>query len=356
MTMDIRIYQINPERDKNRVVFMDYDRMPSLQGKQEISSEIYDKVFDGSVNCSNLEGVFEKFNIDSPLEFRGHSLSVSDVVEVVSDDEAEAGFYFCDSVGFKHITFEPSLAQSDKNTIRVVLLEPGKFARITDIEASLKGMQRIVGGMIEAAYPFEEEVCIVCNEEGKIDGLKLNRAIRYEDTERDLSYDELTDVFCEAERDDDGLHLTGYIVFTEDSFDKPYPVEARTYVVSSDNKAFQPNMGGYSIYGSSLDGSDRLVRLEQYMASEHGGEKGWKIERCYIKEPGEIADIIAGTCFICDCKGSNFNSLSDEQLKRYSEMFRQPEVFYRTPSGSIESEKLLIEQFSAPMRNGGVER
>ena len=41
------------------------------------------------------------------------------------------------------------------------------------------------------------------------------------------------------------------------------------------------NMGGYSIYGGSLDGSDPCVRLEQYMADECGGKNGWKVERCY---------------------------------------------------------------------------
>ena len=41
-------------------------------------------------------------------------------------------------------------------------------------------------------------------------------------------------------------------------------------------------MGGYSIYASSLDGSDPLVRLEQYMAAERGGKDGWQVERCYM--------------------------------------------------------------------------
>ena len=39
---------------------------------------------------------------------------------------------------------------------------------------------KTVGGWIEAVYPFEEEVCIVCNEEGKINRMPLNRAIRCE--------------------------------------------------------------------------------------------------------------------------------------------------------------------------------
>ena len=119
-------------------------------------------------------------------------------------------------------------------------------------------------------------------------------------------------------------------MFTEDSFTEPYTEEQRTYVVSSDNKAYRPKMGGYSIYASSLDGKDRMVRLEQYMAAEHGGKDGWKVERCYTKlQTREMIEIMAGTFFICDCSGENFGSLSEEQLKKYTEMFKQPERFLR---------------------------
>ena len=83
-----------------------------------------------------------------------------------------------------------------------------------------------------------------------------------------------------------------------------------------------------------MDGSDPCVRLEQYMAVEHGGRNGWQIERCYIKEDvRQMIDIIAGPCFICDCSGSDFGSLSDEQLKRYAEQFKYPEHFFRTENG-----------------------
>lgn len=66
---------------------------------------------------------------------------------------------------------------NQSNKINVVLCEPGKLARAATIEASLESYQKTVGGYIEAYYPFEEPVCIVCNEEGKITGLPLNRAV-----------------------------------------------------------------------------------------------------------------------------------------------------------------------------------
>lgn len=100
---------------------------------------------------------------------------------------------------------------------------------------------------------------------------------------KDVTYGELVSYFKAVENAKSGKHLRGYIVFTEDSFTAPYDERARTYAVSSYNKAFQPSMGGYSIYGSALDGTDPCVRLEQYMAAERGGKNGWKIERCYVK-------------------------------------------------------------------------
>lgn len=47
-----------------------------------------------------------------------------------------------------------------------------------------------------------------------------------------------------------------------------------------DNKAFQPNMGGYSIFACCLNvTSDQGIRLDWYMAEE-GNSGGWKVEDC----------------------------------------------------------------------------
>lgn len=102
-----------------------------------------------------------------------------------------------------------------------------------------------------------------------------------------LSYNE----FCKKMREHNSKckdhyneAISGVIVFTEDSFDKVYPLESRSYEVSSNNKAWISGMGGYSIYGSSLDGSDIGVRLEAYMRAEKGGANGWKVDYCYMVE------------------------------------------------------------------------
>lgn len=61
--------------------------------------------------------------------------------------------------------------------MKVLIVEPGKYAREAEIDPSLKSMQEIVGGLIEAVYPWQEKVCAVCNDSGKIDGLPLNRVV-----------------------------------------------------------------------------------------------------------------------------------------------------------------------------------
>jgi len=329
--MDIKLYQVNMDRDENRVAFDSLERLERFQGTAVPKSEIYDRVFAGEVDTNSLEGVFAIFNMRHPAGYTGRSMSVSDIVEVVSSDseDIKPGFYFCDSFGFKEVPFEPEKAVIPE-TMTVLYLAPGEKARVMEIDPSLRSMQRLVLGHIEGIYPFTEDVCIVCNDEAKINGMELNRAVYAENPEINMSYGELTKLFREKERDGSGKHVEGYIVFSQDSFTLPYSEESRTYVVSSDNKAFQANMSGYSIFGSCLDGTDPCVRLEAYMSNEKGGKDGWKIERCYMKEPGkEMIEIIAGPCFLCDCSGESYASLSDEQIQRYMKMFELPEQFFK---------------------------
>ena len=105
--MNIRIYQINADRDYNCVRFESLEELERIQGSTEIDSSIYDCVFAGEVECIDLEDVYQKFNIDHPEGYRGRSLSKSDVVEVIEADGIELGFYYCDRVGFKSIEFDP---------------------------------------------------------------------------------------------------------------------------------------------------------------------------------------------------------------------------------------------------------
>lgn len=62
--------------------------------------------------------------------------------------------------------------------IKVVILEPDKVAKVAEIGSTLEDFQKVVGGSIEAAYYLEDtDCCVIVNEEGKINGLPLNRAV-----------------------------------------------------------------------------------------------------------------------------------------------------------------------------------
>lgn len=72
---------------------------------------------------------------------------------------------------------------NSKETMTVILCKPGKLAQKAEIGTTLEDLQDAVGGDIQAIYPYEEEVAVVCDDEGKISGKALNRAIYNEDGE-----------------------------------------------------------------------------------------------------------------------------------------------------------------------------
>ncbi len=112
--------------------------------------------------------------------------------------------------------------------LRVVLVEPGKYAREAEIDNTLQAEQAVVGGLIDAICPWpEDKACLILNDEGKIIPLEPNRALP------------------------------------------------------------------------------------------------------------EYEDVVFGTFFLCGDGGEDFCSLTDEQVKRYIERFRQPEIIFDSPTGIV---------------------
>ena len=97
------IYQIpigSENRDKK---FMSMDEVTKAIG--EISRDDYAMVYTSPMKDGDtLDSLYEKFNIDPPTDYSGHSLSVSDVVVLHQNHEDKA--YYVDSMGFKEIPFE----------------------------------------------------------------------------------------------------------------------------------------------------------------------------------------------------------------------------------------------------------
>ena len=67
--------------------------------------------------------------------------------------------------------------------MKVLKVEPYQLPEVKEIDSGLASLQHEVDGWIEATYPFEDPVAIICNEEGKLNGMDYNRAIRDENGE-----------------------------------------------------------------------------------------------------------------------------------------------------------------------------
>ena len=73
--------------------------------------------------------------------------------------------------------------------MKILVIKPGQRPEIQEIDGTLESMQEIVGGLIQAIYPYERPVALVANDEGKVLGLPPNRGLRDEDGE-------LYDIIC----------------------------------------------------------------------------------------------------------------------------------------------------------------
>ena len=118
--------------------------------------------------------------------------------------------------------------------MKILKLDPGEIPEKIEINGSLESMQTLVGGMIQAVYPFHDPVALICNDEGKLLGLPYNRVLR------------------------------------------------------------EP-------------------------------------------ESGRAYDIVCGTCFLCGAPQDtdHFTSLTPEQLARYTDYYRHPELFLQTENGIV---------------------
>ena len=89
--------------------------------------------------------------------------------------------------------------------MRILVVEPNKAPYEKEMSSGLKSMQEVVGGLIQAIYPFDEPVALVCNEEGKLLGLPPNRALR--DSQTGAIYDVVVGTFflCAAPSDSENF-------------------------------------------------------------------------------------------------------------------------------------------------------
>ena len=108
-TLSYDIYQIREGDAYHSLRFANLSELEHMN--QPVQKSNYEPVYAGTLleNATNgqtsytevLESLYEKFNLQHPADYRGHSLSVSDIVVLHENGRDTA--YFCDSIGFKEV-------------------------------------------------------------------------------------------------------------------------------------------------------------------------------------------------------------------------------------------------------------
>ena len=152
------------------------------------------------------------------------------------------------------VAYETAAPETAKETMTVLLVEPEKYPRPVEIGTDLEDLQKAVGGYIEVTYPFDENVSLVMNEEGKLDGLPLNRALRDEDGQ---IYDVVAGSFL-------------VVGLTEESFGSLTPDQMQKF----EQQFHQPEMFIQMGKGvMALPMPDEAVKLQEEKTAEKAGQE-----------------------------------------------------------------------------------
>lgn len=107
--------------------------------------------------------------------------NADEAMDLVHDQHSQ-GIHVLDAEDFADMTIETK-AERELGLLDVLLVEPMKPPKEVQIADTLEALQGAVGGLIEVFNIYDDPVVIICNEEGKINGSQLNRAIYDEDGE-----------------------------------------------------------------------------------------------------------------------------------------------------------------------------
>lgn len=125
-------------------------------------------------------------NITETLE---KTVTVEAETRADAEEKVRQSYYnseiILDSENFTGVDFktggEREITDERKEMMDVLLIKSGMYPQAVKIGSELEDLQKAVGGDIEATYPFDDEVALVVNAEGKFNGSELNRSLKTED-------------------------------------------------------------------------------------------------------------------------------------------------------------------------------
>ena len=143
------IYQIRRGGELDAYRFMNYDYLQSKGVTPERGG--YDAIYTGGLadygdNKTNLDMIYQRFNVDHPADFKGHSLSVSDIVALKQNGVVSC--HYVDSIGFRELPnfLKPEnylknaemLLEDDYGMIDGIINNGPKQSTVADLEAQVK--------------------------------------------------------------------------------------------------------------------------------------------------------------------------------------------------------------------------
>ena len=185
--------------------------------------------------------------------------------------------------------------------IKVLRVKAHCYPEIVRIPLGLDSLQKEVGGPIQAVYPWDDPVALICNEEGKLDIDAVEHYNRVLATELGIPYDIVVGTFL-------------IVGLTEDDFGSLSPELLEKY-----EKLFH-NPEEFSV---RTDAHGKMC-LDVHPCKP---EDGMNYNRVLATEIGVPYDVVVGPFLIVGLTEDDFGNLPQEFIDKYEKMFHDPEEF-----------------------------
>lgn len=96
---EIKVFQIKYNENEPQTHFRMFESLATLKRhNMQFDFKYYKEVYSGLINADNVEDIYRLLQFEKPNGYKGHSLSVSDIVLI------DGKYMFCDSYGFTDVT------------------------------------------------------------------------------------------------------------------------------------------------------------------------------------------------------------------------------------------------------------